>query len=964
MSGRAGSSSPHDWEAVGRLLEAALERPSEQRETFLAECGAAADLLAEVRALVAADAHVPDYLDSGVAALVGEALRAEPSGLSAGPLSDSRDQQIGGWRLLREIGRGGMSRVWLAEPVDDRLGRRVAIKQLVAAAGDRAELGRRLAAEGRVLASLSHPHIAQVFDAGVDAAGDPYLVMEYVEGTTLATWCARERASLDRRIGLFLDICDAVDHAHRRFVVHRDLKPSNVLVDREGRVKLLDFGIARVLAPDPHAASEPLTRTGLFPMTPEYAAPEQLRGAEITTAVDVYQLGLVLYELLTGRRPFRFGSRSAAEIERVVCEQEPTMPSVVATAPHAGAPPLPPGRLAQVLRGDLDTIVACALRKDPAGRYPSAAALADDLRRWRAGRPIVARPATRRERIGKFVRRHRAAVALTALAAAGLIGLVAALALQVRATAVERDRAHREATQARQVTDFLLALFESSDPAEARGEEISARELLERGARRVRDADLTPDVRARMLSVLGSVHATLGSVDQGASMLEEALQLAGQSGHGDGAQGADLRQSLAEIRLTQAQTDEAERLLREALAIRARADGEESLAVARLTNDLAVALKQRGDAAAAESLLRRAHQLATRFAAEDLHLLAQVEINLGDALEDLGRFEESEPHLRAGVQRMQAAHGANHPDLASAQRALASLLVRRGRLAEAEPVLTAALELRRRLFGDHHTLVAQVLNDLGMLRETRGDLAGAVEAFGAAMRSYEQTFGEGHLGVAIVAENIAENEALRGNFAASERLSRRAAQIEAATVGLETRYGSRNRVVRGLAREGLGDLAAAEAAYREAVGIARRVLEADHPRIGTACLELGRLLLATGRAPEAEPLLAEAHRLYREAMGESSLRTARAALWLGAGRRAVGDLDGESLVQSGAALLRERLPADHPHHREAVWLTSGRPAVPLGAIWHAGAPSPAGAPAGAPGAPDDRVAPSQDRRGA
>lgn len=919
MSGAPGDPPSERWERAGELLERALEQPAAGREAFVRrEAGGDEELAAEALSLLAADQRAPGFLDSGVFELVAGALdvAAEPPG---------GEQVVGDYRLLRELGRGGMSRVHLAEPLDDRLGRQVAIKRLVAAAGAREELGRRLAVEGRVLAALAHPHIAQVFDAGIDADGDPYLVMEYVDGEPLVAWCAREGASLGRRIDLFLEVCAAVAHAHRRFVVHRDLKPSNILVDRSARVKLLDFGIAKLLDPAAPGGLVPMTRTGLLPMTPEYAAPEQIRGGEITTATDVWQLGVLLHELLTGRRPYRFDGRSAADLERLVCGREATLPSAVVAAagsggaeePLAGAPPLPPLRLAAALRGDLDTIVLHALEKDPAARYESAEALADDLRRWRAGLPIRARPATRGERLVKFVRRHRAGVALSAAALAGALAFVAALALQVRATAVERDRARLESRKAGEVTAFLLDLFESSDPAESRGEEIPARELLARGAERIRAADLDPELRARMLEVLGRVHGKLGSFERAAELLEEALRTELASGRGDGPAAAAMRTHLAEVRLAQADGASAERLLREALEIRRRFAGETSLEVASTLNDLGVAMRMRDDAAAAEPLLRDALAILDARPAEAPVLAAQARVNLGEVLVDLGRYEAAEVPLREGVRLLEGLGGPAHPDLASAQRALASLLARLGRFAEAEPLQVAALALRRELYGAAHPLVAQVLNDLAYLQEMQGNFEGAAATYAEAMSVYERTFGAGHQGVAILAANLAQIELKLGHPARAAELAGRAQAIYRDSIGIENASGARVLVLLGTASEMRGDAAGAERLFREALAVARRNVEAGHPRIGTAALETGRLLALGGRLAEAAPLLSEAHAIYGERLGADSPHTRRAGFWLGWCRERAGESDGEALWRANLEALRRALRPGDPQLAEA-----------------------------------------------
>ena len=457
---------PADWSRVKELLGEALERPAADRAGWLAgACGGDAELQAEVQALLAAHERAGDFLATGPSAAAA----------TADALLGAR---LGPYLLTGVLGRGGMGVVYRARREQPE--REVAVKVLAGALS--APARRRFEEECRILARLEHPHVARLFDVGATGDGRPYIVMELVEGLPLDRWCERARLDLRARLELFLELCEAVSYAHARLVVHRDLKPGNVLVDASGRPRLLDFGIARLLEPGP---GDLATETGLRPMTPEFASPEQVRGEATTVATDVHGLGLLLHLLLTGRRPFHLRSTSAVELVQVVCLQEPPAPSLAARGgapeqPLAFEPPEPPQRLARELRGDLDAIVARATRKEPGARYASVERLADDVRRYLEGEPVLAREGRWRYRLGKFVGRHRLSLGLAAGLVLALAAGLVATAWQARVARAERARAERRFAQVRQLaTDFLFEFHDAIAPLPG---STRARELVVRKA--------------------------------------------------------------------------------------------------------------------------------------------------------------------------------------------------------------------------------------------------------------------------------------------------------------------------------------------------------------------------------------------------------------------------------------------------------------------------------------------------
>jgi len=479
------------WERVKELFHGALDRQEGERAGYLAAaCGDDRELRAEVERMLRAHGDAGEFL-------AVPAAPRPPLGGFAQDREASPPERIGPYRVLRELGRGGMGRVYLAEQESGGFQRRVAIKVLVhTAAGDL--FARRFGAEQQILAGLEHTGIARLYDGGVTAEGVPYFAMEYVEGENVLAYAAARRSTIAERVRLFRRICAAVHYAHQHLVVHRDLKPSNILVTAEGEPRLLDFGIAKLLHPQSADAGIDATVTSLRLLTPEYASPEQVRGEAVTTATDVYSLGVVLYELLTGCRPYRLKTRTAQEVERAVCEQEPRRPSAVVgdetrsanDAPLSGAAPREarapadgqPRRLRRLLRGDLDTIVLKALDKDPRRRYATAAELDDDLRRYLEGRPVQARPESVRYRATKFVRRHRLGVAAMLAAVLSLVVGLAAALWQANVARAAQARAERRFHDVRSLANTLL--FDAHDAVETLPGSTSARNLLlERGLR-------------------------------------------------------------------------------------------------------------------------------------------------------------------------------------------------------------------------------------------------------------------------------------------------------------------------------------------------------------------------------------------------------------------------------------------------------------------------------------------------
>ncbi|HZF68140.1 MAG TPA: serine/threonine-protein kinase, partial [Gemmatirosa sp.] len=562
------------------FAEAAAHATADRAAALEAACGGDAELRAEVESLLAADADAAPLLGATLSELAA-VLTGAPA--DAAPGFEGRT--IGPYRVVREIGRGGMGTVYLAERADVRM--RVALKLVRDPLAAPERVGRFLL-ERRVLARLDHPHIARLLDAGVTEAGTPWFAMELVDGEPIDRACDTRRLTLPERLALFEKVCEAVQYAHERLVVHRDLKPSNILVAANGDVKLLDFGIAKLLDDaDGDDDGGTRTQTGVRLLTPSYAAPEQLRGEPVTTATDVYALGVVLYELLAGRRPHeRRGARGA-------CAPAPTRPSAVVS--HGAATRgTTTSRFARQLRGDLDTVVLKALADEPARRYASAQQLLDDLRNYRAGRPVAARPDTRSYRARRFVSRNRGAVgALTALLLV-LASVAGVTSYQHAALVRERDRAREEAARGRRGATFFGELLMAATPAGI-GPNGTVSDLLDLGTGRADTLAGDPELRAWMLTALGFAYLDRGAYAQARAPLESALTAKRRLHAGDHVDVGQSLMALGRLLAEQGDLPAAERLLREQVAMDRRLPGDGQTDLVKGLTMLGSVLHARGD---------------------------------------------------------------------------------------------------------------------------------------------------------------------------------------------------------------------------------------------------------------------------------------------------------------------------------------------------------------------------------
>ena len=686
---------------------------------------------------------------------------------------------VGAYTLASPIGYGGMGSVWLASRSDGRFEGKVAVKLLNAALVGRGG-EERFRREGTILARLAHPHIARLIDAGVSNTGQPYLVLELIEGRHIDIYCDDRQLSIESRVRLFLDVLSAVAHAHANLIVHRDVKPSNVLVTAAGHVKLLDFSIAKLIEDD---GMSRLTRDGGSAMTPKYAAPEQISGGAITTATDVFALGVLLYELLSGQHPIGSAPQSAAEMARAITDKSPMR--VSAAVSEAGLEAIAllaanrrttPDKLVRQLQGDLDTILNKAMKKDPVERYGSVAEFADDLRRYVEYQPISARPDTITYRTAKFVRRHWQGVAATVAAVVTLTTLIAFYTIRL---ATERDRAQREAEKASRISQVLTGVIISADPyRDPDSGEPSEVGLLDAGASRVfKELADQPAVQAELLTLIGRTYQRLSLYDKALPLQLQALDLARGA---FGSEDIRVAQSLNDLGVLQRELGNlaaAEPLLVEGLAMRRKLLGSEHKDVAVTLVELARLLRGRGRSSEAEAPAREALAIRKKIFGDEHRETATSKNELAQLLLDRGDLVEAEPLFRENAATSERVLGADHPNAGASKANLANLLVAKGEFAEAEALMREAVRNRRVAFGEAHVEYATSISNLAVVLDAAGKPREALPLLEQALKIATPQLGLDHPRVVTIAVELARAHIAGGQPALAEAPLRRALAV-------------------------------------------------------------------------------------------------------------------------------------------------------------------------------------------
>ncbi len=899
---------PEKWEKIQTLFEKALElNPTERKDYLKIECGEDEELYKEVISLLKADEE-EHTIFSGSAA---DYIAIDDSTLDG--------KIFGNYRAVKQIGTGGMGSVYLAERIDGVFEQKVALK-IVKPGMNSEEIISRFEGERQILARLQHPNIARLLDGGISDLGLPYFTMEYVEGKPITEYSDEKKLTIEERLDLFKKVCEAVLYAHQNLVIHRDIKPSNILVQEDGIVKLLDFGIAKVFEEDEDQQN--LTRTGMRVMTPEYASPEQVKGEHISTATDIYSLGLILYQLLSGSSPYELKSTSALEMERVICLTEPQKPSSMVTKTHdpENGKNVSPGiisinrsisiaKLKKKIAGDLDNICLMAIRKEPERRYSSIAQLIEDINNYLSGNPVIARSSTASYRIKKFVQRHKAGVVITA-AAVIIIALVTTFyTIQL---ASERDKAKLEAEKSKKVSEFLAGIFKVSDPEQSKGETITARELLDAGVKRI-ESELAgqPQVLANMLDVTGNVYKNLGLYKKAYPQLQRSYKL-NDSLSGNSPETAQSLNDFANLNFEMGNYKEAVEKFNKALNIRNNIFGNNSLESAESMNDLAMVLRENGKYDEAEKLLNNSLAIRKKHTSGRGREVAQSLNNLGLVKQDKGEYKEAKKLLEESLAMKEKLFGKVHPSITQTLGSLASLLQKMGKFTDASKLLNQTLEIDKKLYGDVHPEISTDLYNIASNTALLGDLDASADMYKEVLELDKKLLGDNHPYIALDINNLAGIYSDKGEYEKAEKLYKQSLELNKKIYGKEHPEVATSLSNLGVLYERWGKNSLAEPLLKSALDMRVKMLGEDHPDVITSINIYASLLLSEKKYEEAIKEYRKSLELRIKTIGEEHPFTANSYIGLGNAFAGVKNFkEAEENIKKGIEIYKQKLPPGH-----------------------------------------------------
>ena len=863
------------------VLQAQALGPRERADFVRKACGSDETLLSRVL-MVLQDEGSAEWHD-----IDGE----EAIGIAVEPIEG---QRLGPYRIVRKLGSGGMGDVYLAERADDEYTQAVAIK-LVRAGAFTPQVQGRLRTERQILARLQHPNIARLLDGGRAPDGTPYLVMEYIDGEPIDAYCDRRRLTLPERIALIRTVCSAVHYAHQNLIVHRDLKPNNILITAAGEVKLLDFGIAKLLDTRHSAHTLAMTHMDYRVMTPAHASPEQVRGDVITTSSDIYVLGVLLFELLCGRKPFHLVGSRLTDMERIICEQEPPLPSAMVDRTAAESPDMlasivatrstTHSRLRRELRGDLDNIVMMAMRKDPARRYHSVEQLSADLQRHLDAEPVIATSDRWTYRTRKFVARHAVAVTLSAAAVITLMIFAAIMFIQAKHLARERDVVAAERSRAEQVSSFLVELFELSDPSRSRGNQVTARELLDIGARRVNVglAD-QPETRATLLGTIGRVYSSLGLYPDSVKLLEEALESRIAIHGAEHEEVAAALVALGTVLCEQGRLDECDERLQAAATMQRKLQGADSIEIAPTLLAQAQLAQRRGSLDVAEGYFTEGLALYRRHGQERTTAAASAMNDMAGLYTYRGEFAKAETLYRAALDIDRQTLGQDHPQVAMHVHDIAVALQMQGKLPEAEPLYAESTQMLKRILGPAHPNTLDAMANYGRYLRRSGDLERAEEVLADVLVNDRIARGATHAFVGHDLVSLANVRLDRGKASVAEQDARAALAIYEDALPAEHPYVASALATLGRAQLGQGNAAEAERTLNRAIAMAEKSLQPDSSPVVVAKTVLGHALLAQGRNDAALALLRDNYASLVTTQGENAMLARQTKKALGTAR--------------------------------------------------------------------------------
>lgn len=921
---------PEIWRRVEALLDQALSYSPQNRTQFLQDACTKDPTLQTVlmemwvagkKADQAMDMQFPNAIKQAIDQISIEEL-FEPT-LTKGTV-------LGEYRVIREIGRGGVSVVYEAERADGQFDQKVALK-IIKRGMDTENVLKRFLAERQILAGLQHASIAHLLDGGMAEDGRPYLVMEFVDGMPVNTYCNNHKLPLRDRLALLIRICNAVSYAHRNLLVHRDLKPSNILVTKDGSIKLLDFGIAKVLSSsEPNRQAKATTIAAHRMMTPEYAAPEQILGEPITTTTDVYALGILLYELMSGMRPYSFPDRDFISLERTIREATPLAPSQIIArrdSPDSlaskdaesisSARNTTPDRLSHELKGDLDTIILKALRKEPDRRYESVAALSVDIENYLTGRPVNARPDTFSYRFHKLYQRQKTGFAVAALIIIATLFSLFSTIRQNQLISAERDIAKNEATKSERVTEFLMAVFEATDPEVAEGDTLTAYDILERGAERLEsDLEEEPEVLGDMMTVIGRMYLNLGSFDGARTWLKNAFDhrnaLFEEQSHPDVYE-ATYHYAAALFEL--GQLKEAESLLMQSIetqpdisnaAIKDR--------VSQIHNMLGLVLHADGRPEEAKEALQTALSYQIDLYGENNPSVAIYMIHLGNILDELSHYDQANEYFRKALNLYRNNPEGNSLKLGTTMHSIAATLGSQGNYEEAEKYYREAILHISDLIGPEHAEVYSIKGDLASFLGEMGRYAESESLHIDILDFQVNTLGESHPNALLTLNNLGSLYVLTGDHDKAESMLKKAIDLNEEAYGSESTHYINSLSNLGVLLYFRGKYAEAAQHFSTALNLDKVVYGENHPFVATRSHNLSSALYEQDRFEEAKAIAQTGLSIRKEKLEPEHPELGLSLTQLGKILVKLEEFDrAEDLLGQGVEVFKKASLTDHPY---------------------------------------------------
>jgi eukaryotic-like serine/threonine-protein kinase len=878
-----------NWEKISRLYDHLTGLSDSDRKVYLSELSESEDVKRELISLLEVEESSFEYFDTLSQKVIEPALD-ELSDLP--PYSGI----VYNYQLLHKIGRGGMGTVYLAERNDDLYKNRVAVK-IMRRGMDTDDILKRFRDERQILARLNHPNITHLHDGGITSDGRPYFVMEYVEGKPITKYCDDNKLALHKRIDLFLQICEALEYAHQNLVIHRDLKPENILVTEQGIVKLLDFGIAKLLDENKAQSYTQVVNSGKL-MTPEFASPEQVHGSPINTTSDVYQMGLILYTLFCGQHAYDIKNKSMAEIEQTILHQNPVKPSerIMHVPPEilldvCENRSVSPKKLKSFLKGDLDTILMRALQKKPERRFSSVTEMKDDIERFRKGLPIRSRGDNFSYKSAKFIKRHSLAIIFSAVFLMTLFLFGTFYHLSVTE---QRNYAQQEAAKAAQVTGFMMDLFESSDPTLTQGNEITARQLLEEGEARIAMLEGQPDIQAEMFDVTGQIYRRLGEFDRSEELLFKAIEIRSLLYGSDHTETMAVYDQLGLLYSDRGEFEVADSLLRRVLSIRKEQLGSDDPAIAESYSNLAYVVRRTGNIREAENMYRKSYEIREKVLGDRHPLTIESMSSLGVTLLNQGRYIESVDILEEVLRNRRERLGARHPNLAMSINNLGAVMLNVGEFSRAGQLFEESLEMRKNLFGDQHPKVALVLNNLGMVQMEQGNFEQAHDHFNGALTIRETVLGYENVGTAISLFCLGDLYLQTERYESALESLKKAHQVFESQLSSDHSFTARTKILLGLTHYEIDNIRSADDYITTGFEKVREIHHEGSLELALAKFQYGTYLSKTGDNSRADYHLQKALEILESLERTTTIRQQRIKELLDRNRQYVSEVSDQT----------------------------------------------------------------------